>query len=109
MNNKYGVRQDAQGKRDRTLDGILFDSKREKNRYAELKLLERGNVITDLRLQVPYVCMVNDKKICTYKADFVYVESGEEIVEDTKGFATATYRLKKKLVEALFCVKITET
>ena len=33
------------------LDGIAFDSKREAERYAELKLLERAGEISYLQLQ----------------------------------------------------------
>lgn len=34
-------------------DGIIFDSKKEAKRYAELKLLERTGRIKELRRQVP--------------------------------------------------------
>ena len=36
------------------VDGILFDSKKEANRYMELKLLEKAGEITDLKRQVRY-------------------------------------------------------
>lgn len=35
-----------------TYDGIIFDSKKEAQRYAELKLLERTGRIKELRRQV---------------------------------------------------------
>lgn len=95
-----------------TVDGITFDSKRESIRYRELTLLQRGNVIRDLQMQVPFPIVVNGKKICVYIADFQYVEvkSGEIVVEDVKSLPTKTpvYRLKKKLVESLYGVKIME-
>ena len=102
--NKYHAKK-------QTVDGITFDSGKEASRYCELKLRQRdkNNPITDLKLQVPFVCEVNHRKICTYKADFVYKEGGRAIVEDTKGYRTDVYKLKKKLVEALYGIEILET
>ena len=94
-----------------TVDGITFDSKREANRYSELKMMEKAGIINSLKLQPEFKCQINGKKICTYKADFEYLMVDEEgpqgqigyyIVEDVKGFKTPVYKLKKKLVEALF-------
>jgi hypothetical protein len=97
------------------VDGIVFDSKAEARRYAELRLLEKANEISDLRLQPEFDCMINGQKICTYKADFEYWIRDKEfspddkyIVEDVKGFKTQVYKLKKKLVEALHGVEIRE-
>jgi hypothetical protein len=91
------------------VDGIMFDSKREAARYMELVLLERAGEISRLELQPKYDCVVNGKKICTYKADFRYFNANGSVVEDVKGMKTPVYRLKKKLVEALFPgVKIQE-
>ena len=93
------------------VDGITFDSKKEAKRYSELKMMEKAGIIATLRLQPEFKCMVNGKKVCTYKADFEYLMVDEEgpdgqigyyIVEDVKGFKTPVYKLKKKLVEALF-------
>lgn len=38
-----------------TIDGITFDSKKEANRYCELKLLQRAGKIKNLQMQVKYV------------------------------------------------------
>tara|TARA_R100000697_G_scaffold42040_1_gene54841 strand:+ start:348 stop:683 length:336 start_codon:yes stop_codon:yes gene_type:complete len=93
------------------VDGIYFDSKREANRYSELKMMEKAGIINSLKLQPEFKCMVNGKKVCTYKADFEYLivddigpqgQIGYYIVEDVKGFKTPVYRLKKKLVEACY-------
>ena len=91
------------------VDGIKFPSKREARRYGELKILERYKQIHNLRLQVRYPIIVQGIKICTYVADFVYSESGQEIVEDSKGMRTPTYRLKAKLMLACYGIKIKET
>lgn len=103
------------------IDGIVFDSKKEANRYRELKLLEKAGEISDLRLQVKYelVPAIYEYRICipravcvqkavTYIADFVYRENGEEIVEDVKGMKTEVYRLKKKLMRWRYRIKIRE-
>ena len=88
------------------LDGITFDSRKEANRYALLKQQERFGLITGLQRQVSFELQPGytnnqGKKIrpITYVADFVYTEAGEKVVEDTKGFRTKEYQLKKKLFE----------
>ena len=72
------------------IDGIEFDSEKESNRYSELKILERAGIIKDLRLQVKFELQPpynkNSKRIrgIYYIADFVYIEDGKTIIEDTK-------------------------
>ena len=90
------------------VDGFIFASKHEAHRYSELKLAERNGDISDLELQPKFPLIVNGKKVATYIADFRYTERGEVVVEDAKGFRTAIYRLKKKMVEAQYGVKIIE-
>lgn len=89
------------------IDGIVFASKLEAKRYTELKLLEKQGIIKDLELQPSYDLIPSFKKDNktyrkgTYKADFSYfdIENNKTIVEDTKGFKTPVYMLKKKLFE----------
>ena len=101
--NKYGAVKT-------TVDGITFDSKREANRYLALKARENAKEIRDLKTQVKYPVFIKEIKICDYKADFTYFSGhGDLIIEDCKGFKTPIYRLKKKLVEAQYGVKILET
>ena len=72
------------------IDGIKFDSKKEANRYCELKLLERAGKIFDLKLQPRFLLQENFKyKNKTYRkieyvADFEYTENGQTVVEDVK-------------------------
>ena len=105
------------------VDGITFDSRHEAQRYCELKLLERGKVISNLELQKKFILIPaqyaveerygkNGKRLkdgktllereCSYIADFVYTlnETGEKIVEDAKSPITRTpeYKIKKKLM-----------
>lgn len=103
------------------VDGILFDSKREANRYKELRLLEKAGEIKNLELQKRYDFEINGVKLGFYKADFVYREKVYEDyhglttsqlfarVEDCKGFKTPVYRLKKKLMKAIHGIDILET
>lgn len=92
------------------VNGIVFDSKLEAKRYSELILLQKANKIKDLQLQPTFELIPSFKKNgktfrkTTYKADFQYIdnESGQTIVEDTKGFLTELYRLKKKMFEYTF-------
>lgn len=91
------------------VDGIRFRSAAEARRYQHLRLLERVGEVIDLELQPVYVIRVNDTIICRYYADFRYRNvQGETVVEDVKGMRTALYKLKKKLVEAQYGIRITE-
>ncbi len=94
-----------------TVDGIRFASQREAQRYSALKMLQRCGAIRDLELQPEYPIDVAGQRICRYLADFRYVDlvTGEVVTEDVKGMKTPAYRLKKKLVEALYPVQIRET
>jgi len=93
------------------VDGHRFASKREAARYQELRLLERAGKIVNLELQPRFECRVNGIKVCTYVADFAFVdleraagggEASPRVIEDVKGVRTPVYRMKKKLVEALY-------
>ena len=92
--------------------GIRFDSQKKANRYRDLLLLERAGEIENLELQPRYDLVVNGHKIGFYRADFRYevVTTSTMMVEDVKSPATKTavYRLKKKLVKALYGVEIIE-
>lgn len=94
------------------VDGQRFDSKKEAVRYGELTLLRKAGQISDLETQPRFPCVVNGAKVCDYYADFRYrTAAGAVVVEDVKSPATRTnpvYRLKKKLVEALHDVRVTE-
>ena len=77
---------------------------KKKNRYVGLKQLEDLGVIKDLKLQVKFELQPSYKykdqtiRAINYYADFTYIQDGKLIVEDTKGFKTKEYLLKKKLL-----------
>lgn len=113
------------------VDGMTFDSKKEANRYKELSLLQKAGEISGLRTQVRYVLIPSQREVsnevytrgenkgkykpgkllereCTYVADFVYYKDGEVIVEDTKGFRTKEYIIKRKLMLYVHHIQIKE-
>ena len=90
------------------VDEIKFDSKKEAKRYMKLKMLKRAGKIRDLELQAEFILQPKYKnakgeniRAITYKADFLYydIEKEKYVVEDTKGFRTDVYKIKKKLFE----------
>ena len=115
-NTKFFSSRSKYGSKKTIVDNIKFDSKWEAERYGQLKAMERGGVVTDLELQVPYNIIINDIKICRYVADFRYKKESNhtitndeyyvEVVEDAKGFETPEFKLKKKLMKAVFNIDI---
>jgi hypothetical protein len=97
------------------IDGIVFDSKKESNRYMELNMLQKAGIINNLLLQCKFELIpahtVNGKKIrpVVYRADFTYYsKDGSFHVEDVKGVRTKEYLLKKKMFSYLFNREIEE-
>lgn len=103
--NKYGARRSGG-----------YDSRKEHSRANELKLMQRAGLISNLREQVKYVLIPTQRdqqgklleKECSYYADFVYDKDGVTVVEDTKGFRTTEYRIKRKLMLRVHGISITE-
>lgn len=102
------------------VDGEKRDSLTESNRYEELKILQRLGQIKDLQRQVPYTLIPSQKgenrneRPVKYIADFVYKErqadgSWKDIVEDTKGYKTKDYTIKRKLMLYIHGISIKET
>ena len=108
------------------VNGIKYDSKKEYLRHQELRLLEQAGAISNLQRQVKFTLIPTQyvdtfdpktgkvkrkcvERECSYKADFVYVQDGKQIVEDTKGFRTPEYRLKRKMCLYLLGIRIKET
>ena len=94
-------------------NGIKFDSKKERDKYIELKQLEKAGIIKELELQPKFLLLdtIHYKSKTYpktyYKADFKYFdnEKGKYIVEDVKSPITAkdkVYRLKIKMLLAKY-------
>ena len=106
---------------------MTFDSLKEYRRFCELSLLEKAGKVTDLQRQVKFVLIPTQREPdtigkrggvkkgktieqeCSYVADFVYVQDGETVVEDSKGFRTADYKIKRKLMLYIHGIRIKET
>jgi hypothetical protein len=89
-----------------TVDGITFASAKESRRYEELKILQRGGLIADLKIQPRFDFMVNGIKVGRFTPDFQYTEKcGRVFIEDVKGgkaTKTEAYRLRVRLFRALY-------
>ena len=117
------------------IDGITFDSKKEAGRYKELNTLERAGIIQKLQRQVKYVLIPAQyertssvyvkgsnkgkpkkgrliERECAYYADFVYMQNGNTIVEDVKGYrdgqAYNLFVIKRKLMLYVHGVQVKE-
>ena len=128
--NKYGARMVTD-----PITGEVFDSQKEYNQWRVLKILERAGKISDLQRQVRFELIPSQRKEstevyksgpqkglpkpgeviekpCTYIADFVYIENGKKIVEDTKGYkkgaAYDLFVIKRKLMLWVHGIKIKE-
>ena len=97
------------------VDGHWFASGREARRYSELKLLERAGHIRNLELQPKFLFSINGRPVLSRSerypngrqlkmvADFRYIDAKREctVWEDSKGFRTKEFILKKAFFEAL--------
>lgn len=97
-------------------EGETYDSVKEYRRAKELELLEKSGAIKDLKRQVRFEIIPSQRgedgkvveRAVTYVADFVYFEDGKLVVEDTKGFRTKDYIIKRKLMLYMHGVQIKE-
>lgn len=102
------------------VDGLIFDSRKEGERWKELKLLESSGKIEKLERQVKFDLLpkqigsdgkVIERKV-QYVADFIYIRDGEVVVEDVKGYrgggAYEVFKLKKKMMLYFFGIRVKE-
>ena len=108
-------------------NGEKFDSRKELQRWLELRLLERSGEISDLHRQVKFELVPTQRESDTigkrggvirgkviehgvsYIADFVYKDKQcNTVVEDTKGMRTKEYVIKRKLMLYLHGIRIKE-
>lgn len=102
------------------VDGDVYDSKKEARRGVELTLAEKVGKIENLRRQVKYILIPEQRepdtvgprggkkkgklieKEIAYIADFVYEQDGQTIVEDVKGYkggqSYAVFSMKRKMM-----------
>ena len=120
------------GNKKMQIDGITFDSIKEASRYAELKLLQRAGEIDKLELQKEFELIPAQyeqlsreeylkhkgkktkgkliERAVKYKADFYYYDNRLKsfVCEDTKGFRTKEYIIKRKLMLYVYGIRIKE-
>jgi hypothetical protein len=85
------------------LDGIKFPSKKEARVYAQLKLEKDAGIILFFLRQVPLHLPGGVKCV----VDFVpFYADGRVRFLDAKGMKTATFKAKKRMVEALYPIEI---
>lgn len=94
-------------------DGFVFDSLKEMRRYVYLSDRLRRGEITDLEVHPLYRITVAgiNREVFRYTPDFRYRENGELVVEDVKGrqaTKTEAYGLRKRLLWAIYGIKIRE-
>ena len=108
---KYGAQKT-------TFQGMTFDSKKEAERFAELRYMQMGKLIGGLQCQYKFMLIPPQKdengkvieRAVYYVADFVYTDlkTGELVVEDTKGVKTKDYIIKRKLMLHVHGIRIRE-
>jgi Protein of unknown function (DUF1064) len=97
------------------IDGRKFSSQKEAKRYKELRFLELVGEISALECQVVFELAARVhlygrwRPVLRYIADFVYQKDGVQIVEDTKGFRTEGYRIKRHLMRSRYGIELLET
>ena len=115
------------------VNGLCFDSVKESKRYIKLLEKQQNGEISALQTQVKYVLIPSQyetyerygkkgqklkdgrrllERECCYIADFVYIENGETVVEDVKGYrmagAYALFSCKRKLMLHIHGIKVKE-
>ena len=100
--NKYGAKKTVR-------NNIQFDSKMEADRYAQLSLMQRAGLISELETHPEFVLIEPFKKLGKkkrghkYKADFMYRdEHGQMIVEDVKGYIARDFPLRRTLFDSKY-------
>ncbi len=106
----------------KSTDGIMFDSKKERDRWEELRVMQKRGKITDLRRQVPFELIPNQRgedgkiveRAIKYIADFVYAKDGQDVVEDVKGYRDpqsagyAKFVMKRKMMLYFYHINVQE-
>ena len=121
---KYGAKKQTITNSDGSV--ITFDSKKEMQRFVELRYMEQAGLISDLQRQVKFVLIPAQREPdtvgkrggiikgrlieheCAYIADFTYRQDGELVVEDAKGMKTPEYVIKRKMMLYFHKIRIKE-
>lgn len=89
--------------------GHMHASGKEARRCNDLHLLQRAGQITGLQQQPVFRFSVDGRPVklangqqAKLTADFSYVENGEKVVEESKGFVVRDFPLRWALAKALW-------
>ena len=93
--NKFGAKKTE-------VDGIVFDSKAEAERYGTLKLLEHAKQVRCVTVKPEYPLKINGVLIGFYEPDFGYFEGGRNYVDDVKGVITEAASLRMRVFMACY-------
>lgn len=113
MNRQRITPRPKYGNRKVTRDGIQFDSIKEASRYEQLKHEQMAGAISTLELQKRIKLFAGSRPLkyasgrqAVYVADFFYFDEQKRVwvIEDSKGFRTADFKLKRAIVEAMLDV-----
>jgi hypothetical protein len=103
--NKYRVAP----KEERTVDGIVFASKREAQHYIALRFMEKVNLIRNLKRQPRYILQPKmtladgtKQRAIIYIADFEFERDGRTVVVDVKGMELPQWKMKAKMFRAKY-------
>lgn len=100
--NKYGAVKTE-------VDGMVFDSKKESVEWIKFCRMESAGLISNLKRQTELPFFVKGKKMFVYKPDMEYDGPDGHHYVDVKSPATAAnpvFRLKRKIIEAEYGIKI---
>jgi len=100
--NKFGAKRTF-------YDGQWFDSQREAEIYADLKLLERAGKISALERQRKFNLIVNDVIIGTARIDFAFIDheqDGRFRVVDVKGVVGREFKRVQKHIKAAYGIDV---
>lgn len=85
------------------LDGIKFPSKAHAKYHAELELRKKAGEVLFFLREVPF----HLPGATTYRLDYLEFHADGSIHPvEVKGFETAVFKVKKRLVEAIYPIKI---
>ena len=97
------------------IDGHTFDSIKDSEQYGSLKIKKNAGLIKDFQMQVQYDILVNNIHIAYYYLDFLienndgsfeYIDIKGKDKKSNKFIKTGVFALKKRLVEAIYHIKI---
>lgn len=99
----YAQRGSKYGAKTQEYGGRKYHSKKEARYAQELDLRLKAGELIEVIPQFKVDIRVYDKHICNYYVDFklIYKDGSEELVE-VKGFQTDVWKLKWRLLEAIY-------